>query len=198
MLIGGAGTLDTSGSHIDLPAVGSKTESFEAVMNALVLSKGPVDAANTGTTSQSLQLAAKSDARDSMAMMGWLDRLPFGGKQGRRSTSGEPLDEIVRGAARALKDSVNDSPEVQEALDRFIRDLLRGETESEFSSLMSPVGHMASKVEHAVAGFGKMTGNYVANHAQEIGLSAGAAAVAGGIAAGAVDVVGALGAAAAF
>jgi hypothetical protein len=185
MLVGGAGALDTSGSRVDVPAVGPKTESFEAVMNALVLSKGPVDAANTVT-------------RDSMAMMGWLDRLPFGGKRGRGSTSGEPLDEIVRGAARALKDSVNDSPEVQEALDRFIRDLLRGETESEFSSLRGPVGHMASNVEHAVARFGKMTGNYVANHAQEIGLSAGAAAVAGGIAADAVGVVGALGAVAAF
>jgi hypothetical protein len=44
---------------------------------------------------------------------------------------------------------------------------------------MNPVGHMASKAEHAVAGFGQTTSNYVANHAQEIGLSAGAAAVVG-------------------
>jgi hypothetical protein len=43
-----------------------------------------------------------------------------------------------------------------------------------------------------------MADNYVANHAQEIGLSAGAAALAGAIAAGAVEVIGCLGALAAL
>jgi hypothetical protein len=131
-----------------------------------------------------------------MALMGWRDRLPFG--RGRPSTSNEPLDDVVHGLARALKDSMDDSPKTQEALDRLIRELLHGGKESEFSSLTGSMGHMATKVEHAVAGFGKMTGNYVANHAEEIGLSAGGAAVVGVIAADAVDVVGGLAAVAAL
>jgi hypothetical protein len=44
---------------------------------------------------------------------------------------------------------------------------------------MNPVGHLASKVGHAVTGFRQTAGNYVANHAQEIGLSVGATAVVG-------------------
>jgi hypothetical protein len=63
---------------------------------------------------------------------------------------------------------------------------------------MNPVGPIASKIEHAVAGFGQTTGNYVANDAQEIALSAGAAAVVEGLAAGAVDAAGGPGAVAAL
>jgi len=197
MIVGRTSTRETSVYAIEARSgAGPGPESFEAVLNALVIAKASVTAA--GAASVSSHLGGTSGVQDSMAMMGWRDRLPFGRKEGRPPTSDEPLDEIVRGAARALKDSLKDSRETQEALDRFIRDLLRGETPSEFSSLMNPVSQMASKVEHAVAGFGQTTGNYVANHAQEIGLSAGAAAVVGGLAAGAVDVVGGLGAVAAF
>jgi hypothetical protein len=189
-LVGGTGTRDTSVSTIDVPAVGPEAEWFAAVLNSLESSKGEANAASTVTPSQSLHLAANRSVQDSMAMMGWLDRFPFGRKQGRPSTGREPLDpEVVRGLAQALKDSSKDSRQIQEALDRLTRELLGGETESEFTSLMSSIGHVASKVEHAVAGFGKMTDNYVANHAQEIGLSATAAAAAGGMAADAVDVV---------
>jgi hypothetical protein len=195
MLVGRTGTQDTSVSTIDVPAIGPVAESFAAVINSLEAANG----ANTVTPSQSHHLAAKPGAQDSMAMMDWLNRLPFKRKQGRASTRREPLDtELLHGLARWLVDGKDDSPKVREAMEKVAREILGGETESEFSALMSPVGHIASKVEHAVAGFGKTTGHYVASHAEEIGLSAGAAAVVGGIAAGAADVVGGLGAVAAL
>jgi len=185
MIVDGTRTRETGVSAIGASSgVGPRSESFEAVLDAL--------AAHSVTPSLSPHLGGDSGGQDNMALTGWRDRLPFG--RNRPSTSNEPLDDVVHGLARVLKDSVNDSRETQEALDRFIREFLHGGEESEFSSLMSPMGNVATKVEHAVAGFGKVAGNYVANHAEEIGLSAGAAAAVGGAAALTVDALGGLGA----
>jgi hypothetical protein len=131
MIVGGTNTPETSVSAIEARSgIGPGPESFEVVLNALVSSKASVNPACAVKPSVSSHLGGTAGVRDSMAMMSWRDRLPFGGKEGRPSTSDEPLEEIVRGAAGALKDSLKDSRETQEALDRFIRDLLRGETPS--------------------------------------------------------------------
>jgi hypothetical protein len=181
MIVGERGARETNVSTIDaFSGIGPNAESFEAVLNDLA-------ARSTGSPSW----GGNPSVQDSMAMMGWRDKLPFGRKDGSPSTRDEPLD--VRGLARLLKDSKNDSPEVKEAIDKLVRDLLGGQ-ESEFSSL----GHVASKVEHAVVGFGRTAGDYVANHAEEIGLSAGAAAGVGLAASTVVDVVGGVAAVAAL
>jgi hypothetical protein len=177
MIVGGTNNRETNVSTIDaFSGIGPKSESFEAVLNTL--------AANSA-------MGGSPGAHDNMTMMGWLDKLPFGGKKDRPSTRDEPLD--VRGLARLLKDSQNDSDKVKEAIDKLTRELLGGQ-ESEFSSL----GHVASKVEHAVAGFGRTAGDYVANHAEEIGVPAAAAAGVGIGAAIVVDAIGGLAAVAAL
>jgi hypothetical protein len=125
-------------------------------------------------------LGGSPGAQDNMAMMSWRDKLPF-----RRRG--------VDGFGRIFQESKHDRPQVREAIDKLARQVTGGE-KSEFS----PLAHVAGKVEHAVAGFGRATGHYVANHAEEIGLSAGAAAAVGGVAAYVVDVVGGVGAVAAL
>jgi hypothetical protein len=109
------------------------------------MAKALVTAGCAVKPSVSSHLGGTAGVQDSRAMMSWRDRLPSGAKEGRPPTSDEPLDEIVRGAARALKDSLKDCLETQEALDRFIRDPLPGDTPSEFSSLMNPVALSRAK-----------------------------------------------------
>jgi len=62
-------------------------------------------------------------------------------------TRREPLDpEFLHGLAREFIDSENDSPEVREAVERATREILGGETESEFSSLMNLLATWQAKL----------------------------------------------------
>jgi hypothetical protein len=77
--------------------------------------------------------------------------------------------------------------------EKLYRELLKrlsGEAQSEFSSLAKEIGHTATTVEHAVAGFAKTTGNFVTHDAEKIGVPVAVAAAAGGLAAVTVDATG--------
>jgi hypothetical protein len=105
------------------------------------------------------------------------------GKASKPDEGGKPQDskgiEELREIIDALEKAMRGDYGPAEKLYRELLKKLSGEAQSEFSSLAKEIGHTATTLEHAVAGFAKTTGNLVTHDAEKIGVPVAIAAAAG-------------------